>query len=86
MNQQQLLLKYDMPVYEKLLNGKEHLNVLDLGSATGLALMKRLGDRKEVDNIIGLEYDADNVKKANETYGNDHVAFYQCDAVVEPLF
>ena len=81
--QQQLLLKYDMPVYEKLLSGKEHLNVLDLGSATGLALMKRLGDRKEVDNIIGLEYDADNVKKANETYGNDHVAFYQCDVESE---
>ena len=77
--QQNLLFSYDMPVYEKLLLNKSHLNVLDLGSGNGTALMNRLGSRKEIDKIIGIEFDALNVTHANEKYSNSNAVFYQYD-------
>ena len=83
MQQQRLLLDYDMPVYEKLLAGKSGLNVLDLGSGNGVALMKRLGERKEVARIIGTEFDPTNVEHANDAFRSDRCAFYQCDVEAE---
>ena len=77
--QQQLLFKYDLPVYEKLLKGKSNLNVLDLGSGNGTTIMTRLGNRPEVNKIIGLEKTKELVDQANEKYGSDRVKFYQLD-------
>lgn len=77
--QQKLLLKFDMPVYDKLLNGKSGLNVLDLGSSNGVALMSRLGERKEISKIVGLEFNKDAVDHANEKYGTDKIKFFCCD-------
>lgn len=78
-SQQQLLLNYDMDVYEKYLSGKSHLKVLDIGCSDGSALMARLGNRNEVDTIIGIEYDEASVLKANENYGGDKAHFYHLD-------
>lgn len=77
--QQQLLLKYDLPVYDKLLKGKKNINVLDLGSGNGSALMTRLGNREEVNKIIGIELVKENADHANEKYGNERIKFYQGD-------
>ena len=77
--QQQLLYKYDLPVYEKLLKGKSNLNVLDLGSGNGTTIMTRLGNRPEVKKIIGLEKSQELVNQANEKYGSERVKFYQMD-------
>lgn len=80
LNQQQnLLLDYDMPIYEKLLAGKSGLNVLDLGSGNGSTVIKRLGNRPEVSKIIGIEFEELNVENANKKYGNDNIRFYQAD-------
>lgn len=81
--QQELLMKFDMPIYDNCLNGKSGLNVLDLGCGNGVALMNRLGNRKEVSKIIGIEYDAETTEHANQTYGSDRVKFYCLDIEAE---
>lgn len=77
--QQELLMKFDMPVYEKCLEGKQGLCVLDLGCGNGVALMNRLGNRKEVDRIIGIEYDRAATDSANAKYGGEKAKFYCLD-------
>lgn len=77
--QQELLMKFDMPVYEKCLAGRSGLHVLDLGCGNGTALMNRLGDRKEVSKIIGVEYDKLTTDHANEKYGGEKARFYCLD-------
>lgn len=81
--QQELLMGFDMPVYDKCLAGKSGLNVLDLGCSNGVALMKRLGDRKEVSRIIGIEYDPIATENANKAYASDRVKFYCADVEAE---
>ena len=78
--QQRLLMDFDMPVYEKHLQGKSNINVLDVGCGNGKALMTRLGNREEVANIVGIEYDQTFVDKANADYARENVHFYQMDA------
>lgn len=81
--QQKLLLDFDMPVYEKYLEGKSDLCVLDVGCGNGRALMSRLGNRPEVKKIIGLEYDQTFVDKAQQDYADTCASFYQVDAEAE---
>lgn len=77
--QQKLLLNYDLEVYERLLDGKSSINVLDLGSGNGTALFNRLAKKSEISKIIGIEYDDKNVEHANREYGNNNIKFYQGD-------
>lgn len=77
--QQKLLLKYDMPIYDRLFKGKSNVNVLDLGTGNGAATMARLGNRPEIGKIIGLDIVKDVVEHANEKYGNDNIKFYHQD-------
>ncbi len=77
--QQKLLYDFDMPVYEKYLEGKSDLNVLDVGCGNGRALMARLGKRPEVAKIIGVEFDQTFVDKANADYADSCATFYQGD-------
>ena len=83
--QQKLLFDFDMPVYEKHLNGKSDLKVLDIGCGNGRALMTRLGDRQEISKIIGVEFDESFVEKAKSDYANTKATFYQMD-VEDPDF
>lgn len=78
--QQELLMKFDLPVYDKCLQGKQGLCVLDIGCGNGVALINRLGNRKEVDKIIGIEYDKAATDSANEKYGGEKAKFYCLDA------
>ncbi len=81
--QQELLFSYDMPVYEKYLEGRENLAVLDVGCGNGKALMTRLGNRKEVSKIIGVEFNESFVNKANEEFASQKVSFYKLDVEAE---
>ena len=78
--QQKLMLNYDMPVYEEYLKGRSGICVLDVGCGNGKALMARLGNRPEVDKIIGIEFNESFVNKAKADYENDKVKFYKLDA------
>lgn len=77
--QLKLLKDFDQPVYDRLVEGKQDLAVLDVGSNNGNLIMDRLGIKPEVKKILGLEYDADAVKIANEKHGTPDIKFYQCD-------
>lgn len=81
--QQQLLMDFDMPIYEKCLEGKDSLAVLDLGCGSGTALMNRLGNNPAVKKIIGIEFDEKAAKSAAEKYGNENVKFYCLDIEAE---
>lgn len=81
--QQELLYSFDMPVYEKYLEGRENLCVLDIGCGNGKALMSRLGKRDEVSKIIGVEFNQSFVDKANEEYQSENVNFYKLDVESE---
>ena len=84
--QQKLLLDFDMPVYEKHLEGREGLNVIDIGCGNGRALMARLGNRPEVDKIIGIEFNQSFVDKANADYADSKAKFFKMDAESETFF
>ena len=77
--QQQLLKTFDADVYDRLLEGKHDLVVLDVGSNNGSLVMDRLGRREEVKKIIALEIDAETVKFANEKYQGQKIDFYCLD-------
>ncbi len=77
--QQRLLYDFDMPFYEKHLEGKSDLCVLDVGCGNGRALMTRLGKRPEVKKIIGVEYDPTFVEKARTEYADTCASFYEAD-------
>lgn len=77
--QQQLLKTFDADVYDRLLEGKHDLVVLDVGSNNGSLVMDRLGRREEVKKIIAVEIDAETVKLANEKYQGQKIDFYCLD-------
>ena len=81
--QQKLVLGYDMPVYEQYLAGRSGLCVLDIGCGNGRALMARLGNRPEVDKIIGIEFNESFIEKAKADFESERVKFYQLDAESE---
>lgn len=83
--QQKLLYNFDMPIYEKHLEGKSDLCALDIGCGNGRALMARLGDRKEISKIIGIEFNESFVEKAKADYESERVKFYRLD-VESPNF
>lgn len=69
---------FDMVAYDKAVEGKSNLTVLDVGANNGSFIMDRLGNRDEVTKIIGLEYDESAVQYANEHFAQK-CSFYQCD-------
>jgi len=76
--------EFDQPSYDAAVEGKEKLVVLDVGGNNGSFVMDRLGNKPEVEKIIGLEYYAESVAYANSHY-SDKCKFYQCD-VEDPNF
>lgn len=77
--QENLLREFDRPVYERLLSGRHDVSVLDVGSNDGMCVMDRLGGREQVSSILGLEANADAVRRANESYRSDRVKFVCCN-------
>ena len=77
--QQTLLKSFDADIYARLLEGKENVKVLDLGSNTGEGIMERLGRHPAVERVVGIEYDAETVKLANERFSQENAVFYQAD-------
>lgn len=77
---QQILLKsFDSELYNQVAAEKETMRILDLGSNNGDLIMGRLGSKDNVGFILGLEYNSDIVKAANEKYESNKVHFEQCN-------
>jgi Methylase involved in ubiquinone/menaquinone biosynthesis len=70
-------------VYDKLVNGRSGLRVLDLGSNRGEQIMNMLGKRPEVDKIIGIDISEEVVKDANDEYADTCAKFYLVDCESE---
>lgn len=77
--QQKLLKSFDQEVYDQTVAGKSGLSVLDVGCNDGSLILDRLGDKQEVDRIIGLEYDEESVIETNLKNKNLKFKIYQCD-------
>lgn len=78
--QQNLMMRFDLPVYEKYLEGRKGLNILDLGCNNGRYAMMRLGRFPEViGNYVGIEYDRETVEFARSAYGSDNVTYHWMD-------
>ena len=77
--QSSLMKKFDQPVYDSLINGKDNLTILDIGSNNGDFIMDRLGLKENVSLVIGLEYDMNAVEDANNKYNSHNGFFYKQD-------
>lgn len=77
--QQKLLENFDRDVYEQIASETSPMRILDLGSNNGDFIMNRLGNKDNVECLLGLEFNDDAVAKAQQTYGNDKIHFEQCD-------
>lgn len=82
--QNRLLKEYELPVYQRLMEGRKGLRVLDVGCNNGSKTADRFA-HPSVEKIIGLEYNQDLVEEAQATYGDRWFSFYQCD-VEQPDF
>ena len=75
-----VLREFDQPVYDRLINGREGLSVIDVGCDDGEALHNRFGYRPEVAHILGIDSNEALLAKARATYCEDgRYAFAQCD-------
>lgn len=82
--QQNLVREFDREVFQRAVRTYAELTVLDVGSNVGTMIMDRIGYADNVRKIIGLEWNEEAVKKANETYEKTgKVIFYQSDVESE---
>ncbi len=78
-NQQKVLKKFDIDIYNRLIEGKKNVSVLDVGSGDGSLIVDRFGHCEAVDTIIGIETNAENVIFANDNYSNEKINFFALD-------
>ena len=77
--QQKVLEKFDKTLYDEIAASTSSMRILDLGSNNGDFIMDRLGNKENTECLIGLEYNADAVAKAQQIYGSDKIHFVQCN-------
>ncbi len=82
--QNRLLKEYEEPVCRRLLEGRQGVQVLDVGCNNGSKTAARFS-RSGVSTVIGLEYNQALADRAQAAYGDDRFSFYRCD-VEQPEF
>ena len=70
-------------VYDKLVQGKKDLCILDIGSNRGEQIMSALGNRPEIKKIIGVDISREVVDDAKKTYAGTCANFYCIDCESE---
>lgn len=76
--QNSLLSAYEDPIFAQIFSEVQELMVLDIGCNDGSKTVERFSSNT-VSKVVGLEYNADLVIKAQKKYGNEHFSFYQLD-------
>lgn len=83
--QNQMLRRFDLPVYQKVFARYQEPAILDVGSGDGRMITDRVTDCCTVYKLVGIERDRQKTEQANASYGSEHVRFYQAD-VEDPGF
>lgn len=82
--QQNLMMNFDFPIYEKYLKGRKGLNILDIGCNNGRYAMMRLEKFPGIiGNYVGIEYDEKTVEFARSTYGSKNITFNCMDVTCD---
>ncbi len=82
MVQGRLLSEYEQPIYQKVIDGRKGLTLLDVGCNNGWKTKERFSD-KNFKKIIGIDCLDQLVDQARERFGNDVLSFYACDVATE---
>ena len=82
MIQGRLLSEYEQPIYQKVIDGRKGLTLLDVGCNNGWKTRERFSD-KNFKKIIGIDCLDQLVDQARERFGNDVLSFYACDVATE---
>ncbi len=82
MIQGRLLSEYEQPIYQKVIDGRKGLTLLDVGCNNGWKTKERFSD-KNFKKIIGIDCLDQLVDQARERFGNDVLSFYACDVATE---
>jgi SAM-dependent methyltransferase len=76
--QRQLLIEYEQPIYNEIINKRTGLTLLDLGCNDGSKTKTRFSENN-FDKIIGLDCLDELTEKANKKFGNEVFKFFSCD-------
>ena len=76
--QNRLLGEYEKPVFDSIFSGRDRLSVLDIGCNDGTKTVEWFSN-KAVSKVIGLEYNEELAKKAQNLYGDEKFSFYPMD-------
>ena len=77
--QSEIVQSFDKAVFDKWLNGKKDLCVLDFGCNDGTNSYLRFNKREEVSSVLGFEYYQEAIDSGKQKYGNSKLHFYQVD-------
>lgn len=66
--QQRLLFQFDNDVYEKILDGKTNLTILDVGCNDANQTMRRFGEDHRINIIMGIDRDEKSIQRACNKY------------------
>lgn len=76
--QSRLLKPYEQPVYQRAVNGRNDLSLLDIGCNNGGKTVDRF-TCDGITRVVGLEYHSGLARWAQETYGSNVFSFHPCD-------
>ena len=81
--QQKILKPYNDKIFERLLDKKINIEVLDVGSNNGNTIMNSVVPNYDVKHIIGLEYNEKMYQESLKYVGNTPYKPYQMDVEAE---
>ena len=76
--QNRLLRECEGPVLERILAGRSHLRLLDIGCNNGCKTVDRF-DLPAVERVVGLEYHGALARRAQAQYGGERFSFRPCN-------
>ena len=77
--QKEILQQFDENIYDDVCSRFETLKVLDLGSSNGDFILDKMGNRANLEYLLGVDFDQTAVDNANAKCVNKNIRFIQCD-------